>query len=132
MMDTKVKNHPYTVEFIKHRDHLEAHISGEHDNYETSIQYWTDIAKKLRQHRLDKVLIIEDIAETSELTDIFRLVTELGDVGFRGVKVAFVDKYLSHQEQNDFGVMVGKNRGLHGQAFGDVEKAREWLLDDMT
>lgn len=132
MIAPKVKNHLYTIEFLTHSDHIEAYISGEHDNYETSIQYWTDIAKKLRQVRLDQVLVIEDIAETSELTDIFRLVKELGDVGFRGVKVAFVDKYLSHQEQNDFGVMVGNNRGLHGQAFGDIEEAREWLLDDMT
>lgn len=131
-MESSASEKNYHIEFFGHSDYLEVRVSAEKDSYELSIKYWEEIAKKLARLKLDKVLVIEDIAGESDLTDIFRLVTELPDLGFRGIKIAFVDKHLSHQEQNDFGIMVGTNRGLHGKAFNDVEIARKWLLDEVT
>lgn len=73
-------------------------------------------------------MIVEDIAEESPLADVYDLASRIPDLGFRGVKIAFVDRYSNHQELNDFGVLVGSNRGLIGKAFSNESEAEEWLL----
>jgi hypothetical protein len=73
-------------------------------------------------------MIVEDIEEESPLSDVYDLASGLIDMGFRGVKIAFVDRYSSHQDLNDFGVLVGSNRGLDGKAFSDESEAEKWLL----
>ncbi len=46
------------------------------------------------------------------------------------IKIAFFDRQIEHSELNDFGSLVGSNRGLFGLAFNDFEKAEDWLLSD--
>ena len=120
----------YNLEFDERPDYLRAYVTGEHDNFNISSQYWSEIAKKLAELGIKRVLVVEEIAEQSPMIDVFQLVSELADRGFRGIKVAFVDKFSSHQDLNDFGVLVGTNRGLFGKAFDNEAEAEAWLLGD--
>lgn len=127
MTDTELPK-PYDLTLEVRDKYLYAYVAGEHDTFEICFAYWSEIAQKLAEVDLDRVLIVEDIAEESPMVDVYELASRLVDIGFRGVTVAFVDRYASHQELNDFGVLVGSNRGLIGQAFSDEAEAEKWLL----
>ena len=119
---------PYDLKFDVRESYLHAYVSGEHDTLEICTAYWSEIGAKLKELGLMKTMIVEDIVEESSLADVYDLASQLGDMGFHGVKIAFVDRYSSHQDQNDFGVLVGTNRGLNGKAFNNEAEAEEWLL----
>ena len=119
---------PYDLKFDVRDGYLHAYVSGEHDTLEICTAYWSEIGAKLKELGLVKTMIVEDIVEESSLADVYDLASQLGDMGFRGVKIAFVDRYSSHQDQNDFGVLVGNNRGLNGRAFDNESAAEDWLL----
>ncbi|MBC7899592.1 MAG: hypothetical protein H7070_06015 [Saprospiraceae bacterium] len=119
---------PYDLTFEHRPEYLYAFIEGEHDSYKISRQYWQEIAEMCTEYGCKKVLVEEDIAEGISIAEIYRLVSELAEMGFLGIKVAFVDRQLDQAELNDFGVLVGTNRGLNGKAFADQAAAEAWLL----
>ena len=73
-------------------------------------------------------MIEEDIKETATIAEVFQLSAELPFMGFRGVCVAFFDRYAEHQELNEFSELVSTNRGLFGRLFNDFNEAENWLL----
>lgn len=119
---------PYELTFEMRDAYLYAYVSAEHDTYEICSAYWGEIGRKLAELKMNKVMIVEDIVEESPLADVYSLASELADLGFLGVTIAFVDRYSSHQELNDFGVLVASNRGLVGKAFTNEGEAERWLL----
>lgn len=118
----------YDIRFEYRPGYLYVFVEGEHDSYAISRQYWQEIADACRENAVKKVLVEEDIPESVSMSDMFRLVSELGQLGFTGIKVAFVDRQLDHASLNEFGVLVGVNRGLVGKAFGNQAAAEEWLV----
>ncbi len=119
---------PYDLKFEERDGYLYAYVAGEHDNFEISFAYWSEIAEKLVEVEQKKALVVEDIAEQSAMVDVYRLVTRLAELGKIGITVAFVDRYSSHQELNDFGILIGTNRGITCKAFHDESEAETWLL----
>ena len=59
----------------------------------------------------------------------FQLAADLPLMGFRGVRIAFCDRYAAHQELNEFGEIVATNRGLFAKVFNNFNEAENWLLD---
>ena len=127
-MKTEYLTKPYEITFEVRNGYAKAYVVAEHDNLEVCSAYWGEIGKRLSELQITKVMVVEDIEEESPLSDVYDLASGLVDMGFRGVKIAFVDRYSSHQELNDFGVLVGSNRGLDGRAFSDEAEAEKWLL----
>ena len=124
-------SNPYNLAFEIRDGYGYACVSGENDTLETSKAYWGEIGRYVSEAGLTKVLIVEDIKGKISDSEVFHLVTHLAELGFMGVTVAFVDRDSSHQDLNDFGVLVGSNRGLVGKAFNDETKALEWLLSQV-
>src|SRR5215203_1308029 len=125
-MKSRQATKSYELTFEVRDGYAYAYIAGEHDNLEVCSAYWGEIGQKLTDHGITKVLIVEDIAEESPLADVYHLVCGLADMGFSGVKVAFVDRYSDHQALNDFGVLVATNRGLIGKAFSNESEGEKW------
>ena len=119
---------PYELTMEPREGYLYAYVIAEHDTFEICFAYWSEIGSKLDELGLERVMIVEDIAEESPMVDVYELASRLPDIGFRGVAIAFVDRYASHQDLNDFGVLVGSNRGLIGKAFSNETEAENWLL----
>ena len=74
-------------------------------------------------------MIDEDIKQVVSIAEVFQLASDLPQMGFRGVCVAFHDRYAAHQELNEFGGLVAINRGLFGRVFNDYDEAEKWLLE---
>lgn len=118
---------PYTLTFDHRPEYLYAAVCGDKDSYAISKQYWMEIAAHLKETDYRRLLIDEDIEQAASVTDVFQLVSELPGMGFTGIRVAFCDRKIEHKDLNDFGELVGSNRGLNGRVFNDVKLAEEWI-----
>lgn len=118
---------PYSLTFEHRNGYLYAFVAGVEDSYEISRAYWTEVVEESKRIGSSKVLIEEEIVENASLTDVFRLASELPQLGFGRTVVAFVDRFLDQQEVNEFGAVVAQNRGFNGRVFNNVEEAKRWL-----
>lgn len=127
-MATNQSEKPYRLT-IEHRpSYLYAYVEGDKDSYEISAMYWREIAGECKANKYTKVLIVEDIIESGTMADAYQLSSEMPQMGYAGIKIAFVDKYVEQQDLNQFGELVAINRGINGKIFNDVDQAERWLL----
>ncbi len=121
---------PYQISFDNRLQYLYVYVTGERDSYEISRRYWQEVADECGRIKCSKVLIEEDIPEMVSMGEMYQLASEIPELGFFGVRIAFVDRYIEQQELNKFGELVAVNRGLHGKIFNDVVEAEKWLLSE--
>lgn len=119
---------PYKIRFEDKEKYLFANVSGENDNFEISRQFWLEIAEECKKKNCKRILVFEEIKEVVSATEMYKIAAEIPEMGFTGVRIAFVDRYLEQQGINEFGSMVAGNRGLIGKIFNNVKEAEEWLL----
>lgn len=118
----------YRISFEYRPEYLYVYVSGEHDSYEISLRYWREIADECSKNEVKKVLIDEDIPEAISMGEMYRLASEIPQLGFFGIRIAFVDRYIEQQDSNEFGELVAQNRGMYGKIFNDFNAAETWLL----
>ena len=121
---------PYKLSFEHRPQYLYAFVEGEKDSYEIGRQYWQEIGDECNKHGFKKVLIEEDIKENASMSEIFRLTSELPQLGFLGIRVAFVDRHENQRQLNQFGETVAINRGMLGGIFPNFAEAEKWLLSE--
>lgn len=121
---------PYRITFEQRPEYLYVYVTGDHDSYEISRSYWLEVSAMSAESGSQKILIEEDIPETVSISDVFRLACDLPQMGFFGVRLAFVDRYAEQNELNEFGELVAVNRGITGKIFNDIQTAEKWLLSD--
>jgi len=63
---------------------------------------------------------------------MYQIASEIPQMGFLGIRIAFVDQYIEQQSLNEFGEIVATNRGIHGKIFSDFDEAEKWLLSKST
>lgn len=127
MNDSK-PNKDFSITFEDRQEYLYVFVTGEHDSYEISHKYWLEIAEKCRQENFKKLLIEEDIPETVSIADGYKLASEISQMGFTGVRIAFVDRYADQSELNEFTELVAVNRGLYTKVFNNFTEGEKWLL----
>lgn len=123
-------SNPYQITFEDRTRYLYVYVTGEHDSYEISRRYWQEVADKCSRENCSRVLIEEDIPEMVSMAEVFKLASEIPQMGFYGIRIAFVDRYIEHHDLNQFAELVAVNRGLYGKIFNDTAEAEKWLLAD--
>jgi hypothetical protein len=119
---------PYRLTFEHRPGYLYAFVEGERDGYEISRQYWQEIADECKAKKYRKALVVEDIAESGTIAEAYQLCSEFPQMGYLGIKVAFIDRHADQSEENQFGELVAVNRGINVKIFNDMEEAVKWLL----
>ncbi len=118
---------PYQLTVENRADYLYAYVEGQRDTYSISRAYWQEVADEAVRLNSTRVLIDENIVESSSIEDVFRLASEIPQMGFGRARIAFVDRYLDQNEVNQFGEIVATNRGVNGRVFNDIPTAEQWL-----
>jgi hypothetical protein len=114
---------------LEHRpNYLYALVEGERDSYEISRAYWSEIAEACHRAGYKKVLVEEELREATSIAEAFQIAAELPEMGFAGIRIAFVDRFADQSEVNDFSQLVALNRGLHSNIFSNTGAAEKWLL----
>jgi len=117
----------YIVTFEDRPGYLYAHIKGEKKDLSVARMYWTQIAEKALSANHERVMVVEDFAETISIAEVHQLVSELSELPIHDIRVAFVDPHVQHKSLNEFGILVGENRGLTLQSFDTPDQAEDWL-----
>lgn len=118
----------YSLEIVDRGRYLFASIKGEKGTLDIAMSYWAEIAQAAIGSGLKRILVIEDIPEMITIAEVHQLVTSLADLPVKDVRLAFVDLYAEHASLNNFGILVGENRGFSLKSFDTEEAAEEWLL----
>ena len=105
-------------------------VKGEKGSLDIASAYWNEIAQKAITSGLKRVLVIEDIPEMISIAEVHQLVTGLSELPVKDIRLAFVDLHAEHASLNDFGILVGENRGFSVKAFDTEESAATWLLEE--
>lgn len=119
----------YDIEFEDRGKYLYVYVRGDKASIEISTRYWNEIAEECRKTNHKKVLVEEDITEsTTSIPELYQFASDLPKYGFIGIYIAFVDRYIEQNELNRFVELVAGNRGFRGKVFNDTDEAEKWLL----
>ncbi len=118
---------PYTIVFEDYPNFLYALVHGEQYGYEVLSGFLREIAQECKKRGFSQVLIEENISATASQEDVFRIASELPDLGFSDIRMAYIDRFLDQKELNEFGQEVAVDHGVDVQIFKDIESANEWL-----
>ncbi len=118
---------PYRLEFEVRPKFLLARVYGDADTAAISLGYWREVAIECRKQGRRRVLVVESFKGKATPMEMFEVASHLGEVGLRGITIAFVDTELDQLPENLFGETVAKNRGIHGKLFNSIAAAELWL-----
>jgi hypothetical protein len=122
-----VSEKPYTIVFEDHPDYLFALVHGDQYGYEVLSGFLKDIADECKRRNFRKVLIEENISATASKEDVYRTASELPELGFAGIRMAYVDRFTDQKEINEFGHDVAVDNGIDVQIFATQAEADAWL-----
>lgn len=124
---TRVEGQGFELLLQWRGDYLRAQVVGEHDDYAISLGYWTEVARACHERKAERVLVVENLQQTGREVDLERPVDAIVALGFRDVRVAFVDLVESHLEAMEHGEILARERGVVGRVFGREQEAERWL-----
>ena len=109
--------------------YLFAHVTGPRDTLQISIDYWSEIAAECARLNVERLLVLENLDEKSSLMDMEQMIQLLPQMGFKHLRIAFVDP------KEDVGMLAfaevrAIEVGLTGHVFGAIDPAEKWLLSD--
>ena len=126
-METK----DYRLTFDNKPEYLHVLVEGEHDSYDISRRFWSEIATECERLAPSRLLVEEDLKEQlPSIADTYQGAAERQEMGLAGIRIAFLDRHPDQHEQNQFGELVARNRGINMKVFSDRAEALDWLLAD--
>ncbi|MEQ9089510.1 MAG: hypothetical protein RIE52_00380 [Balneola sp.] len=118
----------YKLEIEQREDYLYAYYEAERDSIALSNAIWAEIAVKMKEYDLRKILVVENIKmNASTVFEMYQIIQASFKLGFAGKSIAFVDLVEEHYEHNKFGETLGRNLGVNCKIFNTENEAAAWL-----
>ena len=130
-MSDNIPNIPYTIIFEDHPKYLYALVHGEQYGYEVLAHFLREIADECKKRKFTQVLIEENISATASEEDVFRIASELPQLGFSDIRMAYIDRFAEQKDLNEFGREVAEDRGVDVRLFASLEEADKWLCGNL-
>ena len=116
----------YTLRMEDREGYLYALAAGETLTAQISASYWNEIAGRCFETQCERVLIEKDFVEGVGPNDMLLMADHLGKL-LPGRRIAFVDRH-KHDDINELGKKLARNRHVMMQLFDSVADAEKWLL----
>lgn len=111
---------------LEDRDgYIYAVAGGERLTAQISAAYWNEIAGHCFESGCNKILIEKEFAEPVGPGEMLLMADHLGKL-LPGRHIAFVDNF-HHDEINELGKKLARNRDVMMQVFSNVSDAEKWL-----
>jgi hypothetical protein len=125
---TREQGPGFEIEYAEYPGYLRVLVSGPEDSPRISVAYWTAIGRACVARGVQNLLVIEDLPPYPQVgADDFEAVTSaMADAGLDKVRVAFVDAQ-EEVEANEYGMIVGAEKGLNIMMFSNESYAARWL-----
>ena len=118
---------PYRIVYEEYPNYLYALVHGEEYGYEVLSGFLREIAEECKRRRFHQVCIEENITGTASEEDVARIATELADLGFANIRMAYIDRFQEQAEMNEIGQDIAVDHGVDVQIFKDQLEAENWL-----
>ena len=118
---------PYRIVYEEYPNYLYALVHGEEYGYEILSGFLREIANECKVREFDQVCIEENITGTASDEDVARIATELTDLGFADIRMAYIDRFQEQAELNEMGQDIAVDNGADVQIFKDQLEAERWL-----
>ena len=116
----------YTLEMEEREGYLYAVAGGQKLTAQISAAYWNEIAERCFEKECNKILIEKNFAEPVGPGEMLLMADHLGKL-LPGRHIAFVDRFR-HDDINELGKKLARNRHVMMQVFETVAEAEKWLL----
>lgn len=124
----------YQLKIERYRTYLHATVAGD-NTPETVLRYMMELRAECVRVQVFNVLIVVDLEGPGiGMLEVYKVIAATVDsaVGL-GMHVGYVDLNPLHTEANMLlAENVAMTRGIPVRTFRDVERAREWLLEQTT
>jgi len=120
----------YTIVFEDYPTYLYALVHGEEYGYDVLCGFLREIADEVRSRGFKQVLIEENISAGATKEVAYRVASELPDLGFTGIRMAYVDRFIDQEEVNEYGRDIAVYNGIDVRLFSDQKMANRWLTSD--
>lgn len=128
MSTQRLEGPGYTIDLEERADYLRAFVRGSDDSLALSVAYWMHLGAECIRRGTTAILVLEDLPPFPDpAPEIFEAVTDAMVVaGFCGIRCAFVD-LKEEVEANEYGMIVGADKGLTIMMFSNESYADRWL-----
>ena len=116
----------YTLEIEERDGYMYALAGGKRLTAQISAAYWNEITGRCFETGCSKILIEKNFPEGVGPADMLLMADHLAKL-LSGRKIAFVDRF-HHDEINELGKKLARNRDVMMQLFDNVPEAEKWLL----
>ena len=116
----------YILQLEDRDGYLYALAGGEKLTARISASYWNEIAGRCFETECYRILIEKNFKEGVGPGEMLLMADHLGGL-LPGRRVAFVDRY-KHDDINELGKKLARNREVMMQLFESVDDAERWLL----
>jgi hypothetical protein len=117
---------PYKITIEDRGDYVYVLVGGEQLTAFIAAAYWNEIAEKCFELEKNKILIEKDFEESVSAAEMLQMSSHLGQL-FASHRIAFVDRH-GHDEINELGKKLARNRQVMLQVFKNFIDAEHWLL----
>ena len=120
----------YWLTFEDHPRYLLACVWGYRDSLETSIAFWQEIGLEVHARRPTRLLVQESFLNNVSIPEMTEVVTFVAEMGFRNLKIGFVDEQVEQLSSNRVAQALAISYGLSIKVFTELSEAEKWLLSD--
>ena len=126
-MSDSLAEKPYTIVFEEYPEYLYALVHSELYGYDVLAGFLGEIAGECKKRSFSGVMVEENISATASDEDVVRIASELPELGFAGIRIAYIDRFLDQKEMNEMGQDVAVHNGIDVQIFHNQIDADKWL-----
>jgi hypothetical protein len=127
MMNEPLAEAPYRIVYEDYPNYLYALVHSEQYGYDVLAGFLREIAEQCKARGYKQVVIEENISATASNDDIVRIATELPQLGFADIRMAYIDRFTDQSEMNEMGKKVAMDHGVDVRLFADQAAADRWL-----
>lgn len=116
---------PYYIEMEDRGEYLWVLVGGEQLTAQIARQYWNEIADKCFETGKMKIMIEKDFKNSVTPAEMIQMAEYLSQI-LPTRKIAFHDRH-GHENINELGKKLARNRDVMMQTFKDLQEAEKWL-----
>jgi dsDNA-binding SOS-regulon protein len=106
-------------------DYIYAVVGGEKLTAQIAAAYWNEIAEECFEKDIRKIMIEKKFLKSVTPDEMLRMADHLGQL-LPNRRIAFLDRF-HHDDINELGKRLARNRDVMMQIFNNREDAEKWL-----
>jgi len=128
-MENTLSEKPYRIVFEEYPNYLYALVHGDEYGYKVLAGFLREISEECKKRGFRQVVIEENISAIASEEDVVKIASEMPQLGYETLRVAYIDRFLEQKEINEMGQENAHDHGFDLQIFQNQLEAETWLAN---